>query len=629
MTIRIHRLLLRPAIKRQIICACALLPVLIVIRIAARWIHFMGRADQGELHVLLGIAFLTAAIKVGVFGWFRVLQSWNRYVTFHDLVVLVAASTTGAMLAAAARSLAFDVTPIAIGALLFDWLATIVVLGGVRSLGRFLAERPSMRQAAPEAKSVLIVGADHCGESLLRAIRANGRIPYRVVGFIGEGDESQGTLIGGVPVLGAVRDTFRLARRHGVDEVLIAAGRLSGRMVRDLLEMGRRRGIPVRMLPSYEQLLTGQLAVAPRAVSIEDLLRRDPVELDLAGLHEWIDGRIVLITGSCGSIGSEICRQLLQFSPRRLVLVDRCETGQFFLERRLRELKPDASLEVCLADVSDAVRIRSLFSHHRPEIVFHAAAYKHVPLLEHNAGEAVKNIVGTTRLLANIACESGAASFVLISTDKAVNPSSIMGCCKRVAELYVTTLAAESHTRFMAVRFGNVLGSSGSVVPIFREQIAAGGPITVTHPDMMRYFMTIPEAAQLVLQAGMMGRGGETFVLDMGEPSRIVDLARDMVRLSGLRLGEDIELKFVGVRPGEKLYEELVLDTEGHLPTPHSKIMIVKAECCRDRLLGAKIDRLVRLADGPPQLIVDELKGLVPAFQRGTHDATTPMRRAA
>jgi FlaA1/EpsC-like NDP-sugar epimerase len=337
----------------------------------------------------------------------------------------------------------------------------------------------------------------------------------------------------------------------------------------------------------------------------------------------------VLVTGSAGSIGSEICRQVLRLEPARLLLVDRSETGQFFLERELRELAPTAAFEVLMADVNDADRMRSVFAQHRPEVIFHAAAYKHVPLMETHVSEAVKNIVLATRGLADLAEEFGAAAFVMISTDKAVNPTSVMGSCKRLAEEYVQAKAAGSACRLVTVRFGNVLDSAGSVVPIFREQIARGGPVTVTHPDMIRYFMIIPEAAQLVIQAGAMGRGGEVFVLDMGEPVRILDLAQDMIRLSGLRVGDDVEIRFTGLRPGEKLFEELYGCRENHVPTTHPKIMAAAAAPRKLLRVINDIGRLEESLGDRNEAIRDLLREIVPTYETVAVDESRPRSLAA
>jgi FlaA1/EpsC-like NDP-sugar epimerase len=339
------------------------------------------------------------------------------------------------------------------------------------------------------------------------------------------------------------------------------------------------------------------------------------VQLDVQNIHQWIDDRVIMVTGSAGSIGTEICRQLLQFAPRKLVLVDQSENGQFYLDRELSQRCGHVPYEICIADVTDRWRMRAIFERYQPAIVFHAAAYKHVPLMENNPGEAVKNIVLATRGLVDLADQYGIGTFVMISSDKAVRPTSLMGACKRAAELYLQVVGQHSPCRFITVRFGNVLDSSGSVVPIFREQINSGGPVTVTDPRMQRFFMTIPEASQLVIQAAAFGQANEIFVLDMGEPVRIVDLAADMIRLSGLRVGDDIDIQFTGIRPGEKLYEELYSPDERHLPTRHPKILVAQQEPVDAEATEASIERLVALAEEPAEAIVAELQQIVPGFQ--------------
>jgi FlaA1/EpsC-like NDP-sugar epimerase len=405
-------------------------------------------------------------------------------------------------------------------------------------------------------------------------------------------------------------------------------GELPGPHLRKLIDDARRGKCEVRVVPNYRQLIEGNIVIQPRPVSIEDLLQREAVRLDLQKTAEWIDGRVILVTGSAGSIGSEICRQLLQFTPQRIVLLDRAETGQFFLERELRPLASKKQIEFCIADVLDEPRMRRVLMQHRPHVIFHAAAYKHVPLMERHPQEAVRNIVTATRRLADLAMEYHSDSLVMISTDKAVNPTSVMGACKRVAELYVQSLAERSSTRFVTVRFGNVLDSAGSVVQLFRQQIAAGGPVTVTDPQMRRYFMTIPEASRLVIQAGEIGQSGQILVLDMGEPVRIVDLAADMIRLSGLRVGEDIAIEFVGLRPGEKLFEELHIPGERLLPTSHPKIIVADRKRANVADMQIAIDQLERLARENPEAIVSQLQQIVSGYRQGK-GRRAPVRRSA
>jgi FlaA1/EpsC-like NDP-sugar epimerase len=615
--------------RRQMLCAAALAPLFVAAHMGAHWLRFglpLGGTEGTNFAATIAVVVL---VKLVVFGSFRVFQGWSRYVTFHDLVTLGKAATVSSLVLVLSDYLFSPGVSAPRSVFLLDWCLTLIGVGGLRSLSRLIQERQPLPFMTSDKAPVFIVGTSNAGEALLRAIRLNSKLPYRVVGFVTSQRAALGTHIGGVPVVGMIEQTCELAEQYGVPEVLITAGELSGKQVRELVEDGRQRRVAVKVLPSYEQLLHGSVDLRPRTVSIEDLLRRDPVKLNLEELHDWIDGRVLLVTGSAGSIGSEICRQLLQFSPRRLVVMDRSENGQFFLERELRELSPDADIEVCIADINDALRMNGVFRKYQPDIVFHAAAYKHVPLMEANPGEAVKNICLATRMLADLAHQHQVSSFVMISTDKAVNPTSVMGCCKRVAELYVQALARKSRCRFVTVRFGNVLDSAGSVVPIFREQIARGGPVTVTHPDMTRYFMTIPEASQLVIQAGAMGEGGEIFVLDMGEPVKILDLATDMIRLSGLQLGKDIEFEFSGVRPGEKLYEELHLEGEQHLPTSHSKIRVNQ---CKQRELHSVIQDLavlMKVADRSDEEIRDELRRIVPQFVSPEFSADERSRRRA
>jgi len=613
--------------KRQLLCMAMLAPVLAGTYYLSYWVRFEGRLGSEQLKEFGATVAWVALIKLVLFGWFRIYQGWGRFVTFYDLVALIQAATSSLLLTVLVNRLFLPVT-IPRSVFLLDWGATIVTVGGIRALMRAVQERNWLLFLSADKIPSFIVGANEAGESLLRAIIRNGNLTYHVVGFIDDNPQRVGTRIGGVPVLGTVAQTSQLAERHGVSEVLIATGELSGRQVRKLVDEAGRHFIRVKVLPSYEQLINGSVAIQPRSVSIDDLLRREPVRLDMENIREWIDHRVLLVTGSAGSIGSEICRQLLQFSPARIVLVDRSETGQFFLERELRQMAGNMRVDVCIADLLDEKRIRSILDEYRPEVVFHAAAYKHVPLMEANPGEAIKNIVLATRQLADLAMDCQVESFVMISTDKAVNPTSVMGASKRVAELYVQSLAELSSCRFVTVRFGNVLDSAGSVVQVFRQQINSGGPVTVTHPSIERYFMTIPEAARLVIQAGAMGNGGEILVLDMGDPVRILDLAADMIRLSGLKAGEDIEIQFVGLRPGEKLFEELHVAGERHLPTPHPKITVADSTRDDPTAILAAVERMVRLADEAPEIIVEELQQIVPDYRQPGR-WVQPLRRVA
>jgi FlaA1/EpsC-like NDP-sugar epimerase len=605
---------------RQLLCLVLLAPVFAACYYFSFWLRFEGQLGSRELATFSATIAWVVVIKLAMFGWFRIYQGWGRVVSFYDLIALVQAATSSLLLIVLADRLFVSSFVIPRSVFLLDWGTTIATLGGVRALLRAFRERNWRLLLSADSIPTFIVGANDSGESLLRAINRNGGLSYRVVGFIDDDVKRLGSQIGGVPVVGTINQTCRLAQRHGVREVLIAADALSGRQVRELVDQARRQSVGVKVLPSYEQLLDGRVAVRPRPVSIDDLLRREPVRLDLNDICQWIDGCTLLVTGSAGSIGSEICRQLLPFSPQRLILVDRNENGQFFLERELCRSDPTARLEVLLADILDDHRMETILEKHRPDIIIHAAAYKHVPLMEMHPGEAVKNIVEATRRLADLAMSHRVESFVMVSTDKAVNPTSVMGASKRAAELYVQSLAEISPCRFVTVRFGNVLDSAGSVVQVFRQQIAAGGPVTVTDPRMQRYFMTIPEAARLVIQAGAIGNAGEILLLDMGDPVRIVDLAADMIRLSGLEVGKDVDIELVGCRPGEKLFEELHSDGEKHLPTRHPKIVVADRERRDPEAIVAAVDRLESLADGEPEVIIEELRRIVPEYRAPQRD---------
>ena len=477
---------------------------------------------------------------------------------------------------------------------------TLLGFGGVlalRVLRRALYERfeKTSGSTTRKQKAVLLIGAGKAGVMAARELAGRGDSDLAIKGFVDDDREKIGSVVHGVKVLGGTADLARLVRELNVDHVVITIAKASREDFRRILELCEAIPVKARVIPALHELLAGTVSVSRiRNVEIEDLLGREPVTLDRDLLGTFLSGRTVVVTGAGGSIGSELARQVARFGPRRLLLLERAEGALFDIDRELCARHPELSIVPVIADVSDEARVDVVFKEHRPDVVFHAAAHKHVPMMEKNPGEAVKNNVVGTRTVAEAAGRCGAKAFVLISTDKAVRPTSIMGASKRVAELVVQGLHQRFRgTRFVAVRFGNVLGSAGSVIPLFREQILKGGPVSVTHPEMVRYFMTIPEAAQLVLQAGALGEGGEIFVLDMGEPVKILDLAKDMIRLSGLRPFDDIDIVFSGVRPGEKLYEEIQIDGEEVAKTRHPKIFIGRISGLDPALLEAAIDVLV------------------------------------
>jgi len=441
-------------------------------------------------------------------------------------------------------------------------------------------------------------------------------LEYRLVGFLDDERAKWGAQIHGVQVLGGCERIKQICAEHSVDEILIAMPSASRKQIRRVVALCRGTNLRFKTLPAIADLIAGRAEVQQiRDVDINDLLGRAPVKLDDTDIAAFTAGRVVMVTGAGGSIGSEMCRQLARFHPAKLVLVEQAEQHLFEIDNEMRLRFPDLPVSAHIADICDETRVERLFAQVKPSAVIHAAAHKHVPMMEHNAGEAIKNNVRGTRTIADAAVRHQCEKFVMISTDKAVNPTSIMGASKRVAEMYTQALNGRVRTQFVTVRFGNVLGSSGSVVPIFKEQIARGGPVTVTHPEMERFFMTIPEASQLVLQAASMGSGGEIFVLDMGEPVKIVDLARDLITLSGFRPGEDIEIKFVGTRPGEKLYEELMIEGEDVSQTDHPKIGIWQKRREDWDGLVAATERLVRDADDlDREQARVRLKEIVPEF---------------
>ncbi len=461
---------------------------------------------------------------------------------------------------------------------------TVFAFAGIvslRVLRRVVYERYERHRSgngdSRDLKPVLLVGAGRAGVLVVKEIQGRGDMGLRILGFVDDDPQKQGAVVQGVKVLGTSRDLPRLARELEADHVIITMAQASRQQLKRIMEICERAGIKTRIIPGLYEIVEGRVEVSSiRDVEIEDLLGREPVQLEQESLAEFLGGKTVMVTGAGGSIGSEISRQLARFAPGTLLLLERAEFVLFEIDRELRALHPELEIVPLVADVGDEKRIRALMGKFRPEIVFHAAAHKHVPMMETNPTEAIKNNVLGTWTIGSVAGEVGAEAFVMISTDKAVNPTSVMGASKRVAELAVQELNSKYSTSYVAVRFGNVMGSAGSVIPIFREQILKGGPVTVTHPEMVRYFMTIPEASQLVLQAGAMGAGGEIFVLDMGDPVRILDLAKDMISLSGFNPYEDIDIVFSGIRPGEKLYEELQTVGEDISKTRHPKIFIGK-----------------------------------------------------
>lgn len=564
------------------------------------------------------------AFKLVMFHLVGSLHGWWRYITFADLAALLRVSTL-TTLSIAFVDYFFLSFQISRSVLLLDWGITILLVGGLRSATRLVREIWWPAISLQGRKPTLLIGAVEGGEALARQIHSTPNLDYRVVGFLDRNRSRYGSRLGGIPFLGSPNDAVELAKEHEAEDLLIISKSLPGERLRELVKKCREAGICCKMIPPVDELVDGNFQMQVRDVDINDLLRRAPIQLDSDAIRDMLSGKRVMVTGAGGSIGSEICRQIIKRNPGLLILVERAENSLFLFERELHASGHDSLCVPCIADICDQERMRSLFEEYRPDVVFHAAAHKHVPLMEANPSEAIKNNVVATADLAQMTHEYGVERFVMISTDKAVNPTSVMGASKQLAERYVHSLSEASDTKFVVVRFGNVLASNGSVVPIFQKQIQAGGPVTVTDPEMRRFFMTIPEASQLVLQASAMGKGGEIFVLDMGEPVKIVDLANDLIRLSGLTTDE-IPIVFTGMRPGEKLYEELYLDDEQTLQTPHPKLRVAYHRSYDREELSATLDVLRELGTSSGEQIMDQLRELVHNYKPFVIEGNEPTK---
>ena len=531
--------------------------------------------------------FWIVPLQMLIFWRFGLYRGIWRYASTADLRRIVLAVA----LSAAAIPLLFWMLRLGLviprSVLVINPLLLILLMGGSRFIYRLWKEQGLYGGIRLNGEPVLVLGAGDAAASLSKELSKSS--DWRLVGFLDDNAGRHGRTLNGIRVLGGLDSLPEWAERLGVSQVIIAMPSSSHQQRKRAIQLCNAAQVKVLTVPSFDDLMSGKVAVSQlRAIELDDLLGRDPVKLDDAGLHGLLTGKVVMVTGAGGSIGSELCRQIARFVPARLVMFEQSEFALYTIEEELKQAFPALEFVCLVGDVRDAARVDEVLRQHQPMALFHAAAYKHVPLMEqHNAWQAIRNNVLGTWTVARAAQQHGVGKFVMISTDKAVNPTNVMGASKRLAEMVCQALQSqaplspagrggEGETRFVIVRFGNVLGSTGSVIPKFREQIARGGPITVTHPEITRYFMSIPEAAQLVLQAGLMGQGGEIFVLDMGEPVRIVDLAKDLIRLSGFT-EEEIKIEFTGLRPGEKLYEELLADSEHTLPTPHPKLRIAQA----------------------------------------------------
>jgi len=572
-------------------------------------------------------------IKLACFYYFDLYRGMWRYTSLADLLNIIKASIVGTLLIMCFILLIYRFTGFSRSIFIIDWCFTIILIAGFRMSVRVyfvhFSEKKSLIPAIKKiwellnrkpsnSKNLLIIGAGNCGEKIYREIRDSKTLRYNISGFMDDDPEKIGKKIHGVPVLSRIDDIDIAVKKLHIDEAIIAIPSANAQQMRGIVSLCKKSGIVFKTVPSLGELINGNVSINTiREVAYRDLLGREVIDLDEEKIGSYLKNKSVMITGAGGSIGSELCRQICRFDPKRIVLYERGESALYEIDLEIRKNFKHIDTRTLLADIRDRKQLAKAFEATRPDVVFHAAAYKHVPMMETQPWKAVKNNIKGSRNLIDFAQKFKVERFVFVSTDKAVRPTNVMGASKRVAEILVQgqNTCEDSQTRFLTVRFGNVVGSVGSVVPLFKKQIAAGGPVTVTHPGMTRYFMTIPEACQLICQAGAMGRGGEIFILDMGTTIKIDDMARDLIRLSGFEPDVDIKIEYVGIRPGEKLHEELIIEGEGIIPTEHEKIMVLRGASCDLVATNGKIEKLIALAEEQDGAgIKAALKEVVPEY---------------
>ncbi len=580
--------------------------------LGAYWLRFnLGVIPETYIERAFEALPLLIVVQAGINWFFGLYRGVWRFASIPDLIRILQAVTVALVVGFGLLFLFFRLEDVPRSVPIIFGVLLVMLLTGPRFFYRWLKDRHIDLRSG---ERVLIVGAGKAGEVLVRDLLRQGGRSYVPVAFVDNKKRWHGQEVHGVPVVDSCEAIPQVVEEYAIDLVMLAVPSARPAQRRHLVELCEQSGVPFRTVPELDALMSGRVSIDQlRAVSIEDLLGRDPVSLDWDGIRAGLAGKTILITGGGGSIGSELCRQIARLKPAGLLLLDQCEFNLYSIEMELHAQFPTLKLHAYIGDVEDQATVERLFARHGPDIVFHAAAYKHVPLLEHQVREAVNNNVLGTRNVAEAADRHKCSEFVLISTDKAVNPANVMGSTKRLAEIFCQNLDTRSTTRFITVRFGNVLDSAGSVVPLFHKQIEAGGPVTVTHPDMERYFMTIPEASQLIMQAAVIGDGGEIFVLDMNEPVKIRYLAEQMIRLSGKVPGEDIEIKYIGLRPGEKLYEELFHEQEKLQPTGHEKILLAQYRKVDWESLSAAMAGMEQACDRFDETgLMQQLQKLVP-----------------
>lgn len=554
-------------------------------------------------------------IKLAVFLFFKLYKSVWKYASIEELVNIVAASILSNTVVLSYMFIMQSNLPRSIYVLAA--LLDMALIGGVRFGFRALSTVGVGLANKDNQKRVMVIGAGDGGAMVIREYRNHAQLNSKPVAIIDDSEKKQGQTINGVPVVGRRSDIPTMVEKLKIDEILIAIPSASKREIREIIEISKTTKCKLKIVPGMFELIDGKVSLNKiRDVGIEDLLGREEIKTDLREIMSYITGKVILITGGGGSIGSELCRQIADFNPKKLIILDIYENNAYDIQNELLRKHKDLNLKTFIASIRDKDRIFELMNQERPEVIFHAAAHKHVPLMEDSPKEAIKNNVFGTLNLAQAADKFGVEKFVMISTDKAVNPTNIMGASKRTCEMIIQSMNNISETDFVAVRFGNVLGSNGSVIPLFKKQIAEGGPVTVTHEDIIRYFMTIPEAVQLVIQAGAIAHGGEVFVLDMGEPVKILDLAKDLIRLSGYEPDVDMPIVITGLRPGEKLFEELLLDEEGVSATKHDKIFIGKPTFTDYKLLLRSLEEANRIIKtGTDEDVKEYVKTIVPNYR--------------
>jgi len=585
-------------------------------------LRFEGNIPNQYFPTILGMIILALTFCLPIF-YFQKLYSFSwSYVSTQELISLVKATTLSFLFLGASLFISRD-QPIFFGfprsTLFISYFLVFLFCGGIRFAKRIYLQLFQGKTGIEKART-LIVGAGDAGEQILRSILISKNSSYLPVGFIDDNPTKRGEIIHGLKVLGGINDIPQIAERHQIEEMIIALPSAGSKAIRKAVEMGRKTGLKkIKVVPSITEIINGEVSLGTlREVQVEDLLGREPVSLDTKSIENFIQNKIVLITGAAGSIGSELSRQVVKFKPSLLLLLDQDETGIFNISEELKDKFSRLKIPSIICDIQDKEKIDKIFSDFRPNIVFHAAAYKHVPLMEKHPDEAVKNNIFGTKIVAESAVKYGVENFIFISTDKSVNPTSVMGATKRVGEMICQVLNKKNETKFISVRFGNVLDSRGSVITIFREQIKKGGPVEVTHPEMKRYFMITPEACFLVMQAGAMGQGGEVFVLDMGKPIKILDLAKEMIQLSGLEPDKDIPIVFTGIRPGEKFFEEILSAEEGTIATQHEKIFIAKLSRIDENKLNQGLEKLKEAAhNSDKEKIKTVFKELIPFYNPG------------